>query len=515
MVLHFESLVCWASAFRQQTPLCNQHHLIPRSELVDWVFMASLKHMRLLTIYNSQKFQLTNLHDSSSNSSILSTEVGMPQASKSKDHASVDAWIDVQCQTILESHKIKSPEYIQALRVLHETYLTAGEFSYCDMVARKNHRISPRSIKTIKQFQRRYDLVFERQWQDGPFELLLNQLGIGDKSPAAPPFLKLCQRKVNNNMVQNGQTWLKEHVCSFGDGKVLWQSWTRRWLDSSWDGNTRAPALSLESWSSSERLPVPIASKKRKLQPASLETEESALPCAKDIKTNVKQGLPSTLAGTSQYENTSATIEKEVMPLPRSVPQFQKPTANAKLESLHAAIPVPQSQQVTSSVKQEQQSLPASALKSPDIKLPPLPTSVMLPCQEPTPLPTSVLLPPFDQDSYQDPSTTSKPEPKVPDIQTSCEVLPSLPNSGLQSPEVEFLWRPISPSPESSTPYTHFPFTDLASSFSFSEGPSETFPLFSDSELRGFDGLGMDFWDNESSLKVPGPFGGSYRQSWG
>jgi hypothetical protein len=110
------------------------------------------------------------------------------------------------------------------------------------MAATERYSLPLAARKTIITFQREHDFLEPRHGGKVPYTSLFDALQISDStSSALPQFLKLCRRKVDAFVKNNGVTWRKIGAVQKTPTGLQWESWTDSWLSPDWDGATNPP----------------------------------------------------------------------------------------------------------------------------------------------------------------------------------------------------------------------------------------------------------------------------------
>ena len=165
--------------------------------------------------------------------------------SNKASNAEVDAWLTTQLSALAELYSSYSNEYRSALTQIHTEQLSAGrnrEYRFADMAATERYSLPPTARRTIIAFQREHDFLEPRRGGKVPYTSLFDILHLSDStSTALPQFLKLCRRKVDAFVKNNGITWRKIGAVQKTSDGLHWESWTNIWLSPDWDGTIDPP----------------------------------------------------------------------------------------------------------------------------------------------------------------------------------------------------------------------------------------------------------------------------------
>jgi hypothetical protein len=96
--------------------------------------------------------------------------------------------------------------------------------------------------RVIIVFQREHNFLEPRQGGDIAYSTLFDMLQISDStSTALPQFLRLCRRKVDAFVKNNGTTWRRIGAVRKLPTGIQWEPWTNSWLQRDWDGVINPP----------------------------------------------------------------------------------------------------------------------------------------------------------------------------------------------------------------------------------------------------------------------------------
>jgi hypothetical protein len=122
----------------------------------------------------------------------------------------VDTWLADQIEATRQRFIGQLEEYNLAIAQLYADHLTAGqhrEYRYCDMATTERYSLPLIARQAIIVFQRKHNFLEPRRGGDVAYSSLFDSLQISDStSTALPQFLKLCWRKVDAFVKNNGIT---------------------------------------------------------------------------------------------------------------------------------------------------------------------------------------------------------------------------------------------------------------------------------------------------------------------
>jgi hypothetical protein len=157
----------------------------------------------------------------------------------------VDAWLAEQFEVIRQQHVGQPDEYNSAIAQLYADRLTAGrhqEYRYCDMATTERYSLPLVARRAIITFQREHNFLEPRRGGNVAYSSLFDILQISDStSTALPQFLKLCRRKVDAFVKNNGTTWRRIGAVRTSSAGIQWEPWTDSWLQGDWDGVINPP----------------------------------------------------------------------------------------------------------------------------------------------------------------------------------------------------------------------------------------------------------------------------------
>jgi hypothetical protein len=160
-------------------------------------------------------------------------------------NADVDAWLSDQIEAIRLRYVDQPDEFELAVGQLYADRLTAGryqEYRYCDMATTERYSLPLIARRAIIVFQREHNFLEPRRGGDVAYSTLFDMLQISDStSTALPQFLKLCRRKVDAFVKNNGTTWRRIGAVQKLSSGIQWEAWTNSWLQRDWDGVINPP----------------------------------------------------------------------------------------------------------------------------------------------------------------------------------------------------------------------------------------------------------------------------------
>jgi hypothetical protein len=157
-------------------------------------------------------------------------------------NAEVAEWLERQTNTIAQQYGEGSDAFNDALAGVHRRYLSIHEFRFQEMMASDRYTLPPATKRTIIQFQRRHGIMDARDREIPLYSQLYVELGLQDPDTTVlPQFLKLCRRKVDIFVKNNGIAWIRDGVVRKTPDGLQWEPWTQSWLDVHWDGSVIPP----------------------------------------------------------------------------------------------------------------------------------------------------------------------------------------------------------------------------------------------------------------------------------